>query len=33
MDKFPEAFRRFEHDVDVSGLESYRQLICLLDGG
>jgi predicted glycosyltransferase involved in capsule biosynthesis len=26
MDKFPEAFRRFENDVDVGRLESYHQL-------
>jgi len=26
MDKFPEAFRRFENDVDIGKLESYRQL-------
>ena len=26
MDKFPEAFRRFENDVDIGRLESYRQL-------
>ena len=26
MDKFPEAFRRFENDVDVSRFESYHQL-------
>jgi len=26
MDKFPEAFRRFEGDVDVGRFESYHQL-------
>jgi len=26
MDKFPDAFRRFENDVDVGRFESYRQL-------
>lgn len=26
MDKFPEAFKRFENDVDVGRFESYRQL-------
>ena len=26
VDRFPEAFRRFEQVVDVSRLESYRQL-------
>jgi hypothetical protein len=26
MDRFPEAFRRFENDVDVSRFESYHQL-------
>jgi hypothetical protein len=25
-DRFPEAFRRFENDVDVSRFESYHQL-------
>jgi hypothetical protein len=25
-DRFPEAFRRFEEDVDVSKFESFRQL-------
>ena len=25
MDKFPEAFRRFENDVDISKFESYHQ--------
>ena len=25
MDKFPEAFRRFENDVDISRFESYHQ--------
>jgi hypothetical protein len=27
MDKFPEAFRRFENDVDISKFESYHQFI------
>jgi hypothetical protein len=26
MDRFPEAFRRFESDVDVGRFESYHQL-------
>jgi predicted glycosyltransferase involved in capsule biosynthesis len=26
MDRFPEAFRRFENDVDVGRFESYHQL-------
>ena len=26
MDKFPEAFRRFENDVDISRFESYHQI-------
>jgi hypothetical protein len=26
LDKFPEAFRRYEQKVDVGRLESYRQL-------
>ncbi len=26
MDRFPEAFRRFENDVDISRFESYHQL-------
>ena len=27
MDKFPEAFERFESDVDVDRFDSYRELI------
>lgn len=27
MDRFPEAFERFEEDVDVRSLRSYRELI------
>jgi hypothetical protein len=26
MDRFPEAFERFENDVDISRFESYHQL-------
>jgi predicted glycosyltransferase involved in capsule biosynthesis len=26
MDRFPEAFERFEYDVDVSGFRSYHEL-------
>jgi hypothetical protein len=26
VDKFPEAFKRFEKDVDVSEIKSFRQL-------
>jgi hypothetical protein len=26
MDRFPEAFRRFEQDVDISNIESFREL-------
>jgi hypothetical protein len=26
MDEFPEAFKRFEKDVDVSEIKSFRQL-------
>jgi hypothetical protein len=26
MDRFPEAFRRFENDVDVDSIRSFRQL-------
>lgn len=26
MDRFPDAFERFERDVDINNFESYRQL-------